>query len=120
MVSFAAAIAAGAIAASPIGAHSRTTRVTWTVDVGPIVASRCATCHTTDGFAPMPLHTFEETRAWAKEIRDEVLAGAINHGLDCDVIKPLLLDQVHQRATDLMTCAARAPVRGREVRTSPA
>jgi mono/diheme cytochrome c family protein len=69
------AATAFALAASRVGGHSRTTQVTWTVDVAPIVASRCATCHTKNGFAPMPLQTFEEARTWAKGIRDEVLAG---------------------------------------------
>jgi mono/diheme cytochrome c family protein len=75
MVSVVAAIAACANTASQIGAHSRTTQVTWTVDVAPIVASRCATCHTADGFAPMPLQTFEQAHSWAKAIREQVLAG---------------------------------------------
>jgi len=69
------AVIAFALTTSRVGSHSRTTQVTWTVDVAPIVASRCATCHTKHGFAPMPLETFEEAREWAKGIREEVLAG---------------------------------------------
>src|SRR5207253_2938827 len=73
--SFVIAVTAFTLIASRVGGHSRTTQVTWTVDVAPIFASRCATCHTKNGFAPMPLQTFEEARSWTKGIREEVLAG---------------------------------------------
>jgi hypothetical protein len=73
--SLAIAVIAFALTTSRVGSHSRTTQVTWTVDIAPIVASRCATCHATYGFAPMSLETFEEARSWAKGIREEVLAG---------------------------------------------
>src|SRR5438067_1280800 len=58
--SFVIAVTAFTLIASRVGGHSRTTQVTWTVDVAPIFASRCATCHTKNGFAPMPLQTFVE------------------------------------------------------------
>ena len=54
-------------------AHKRISQVTWTTDVERILQRRCLTCHTTGGFGPMPLETFQEARTWAKAIREEVL-----------------------------------------------
>jgi hypothetical protein len=68
----AACIAASAVLARP-AAHDRTTQVTWTTDVEPILKSRCVGCHTTGGFAPLPLDTYEAARAAARAIRDQVL-----------------------------------------------
>jgi hypothetical protein len=56
-------------------AHTKTTPVTWTVDVGPILDSRCVRCHRTGGFAPMSLATYGEAKTWAPAIREEVLSG---------------------------------------------
>ena len=55
-------------------AHSRTTQVTWTGDVEPIVSARCVRCHQPNGFAPMSCATYHEAKAWASAIRTEVLA----------------------------------------------
>jgi hypothetical protein len=54
-------------------AHDRTTQVTWTTDVEPIIKSRCVGCHTEGGFAPLPLDSYEAAKAAATAIRDEVL-----------------------------------------------
>src|SRR5262245_56484187 len=54
-------------------AHSRQSQVTWTTDVEPIVKRRCLGCHTTYGFGPMSLVTYQEAREWSKAIRREVL-----------------------------------------------
>lgn len=71
-VIFAAVIAATAPA---LVAHDRIgTKVTWEREIAPIVQARCATCHSPGGRAPMPLTTYEETRPWARAIREEVLA----------------------------------------------
>lgn len=66
------AVAAGA---SRPTAHTRTTQVSWTVDVAPIVRSRCVKCHQPGGFGPMPLVTYQDARPWAKAIREQVLSG---------------------------------------------
>lgn len=57
-----------------LGAHSKRTAVLWSTDIAPIVQKRCATCHTSGGFGPMPLDSYEDARKWAKEIRAEVLS----------------------------------------------
>jgi hypothetical protein len=66
--------AAIAVLGSGSAAHDRTTPVTWTADVAPIVAARCAGCHAAGGFAPMPLATYQDARNAARDIRQEVLA----------------------------------------------
>jgi hypothetical protein len=58
-------------------AHTKTTQVTWTVDVEPIIRSRCLKCHRTDGFGPMSLATYQDAKPWAKAIREQVLSGAM-------------------------------------------
>jgi hypothetical protein len=55
-------------------AHSRTTQVTWTGDVEPIVSARCVRCHQPNGFAPMSFATYHDAKAWASAIRAEVLS----------------------------------------------
>src|ERR1700692_941029 len=49
-------------------------QVTFTKDVAPILQNRCQSCHRPDTFAPMSLRTYEETRPWAKSIKQKVLA----------------------------------------------
>src|SRR6266567_2924813 len=49
-------------------------QVTFTKDVAPILQNRCQACHRPDTFAPMSLLTYEETRPWAKSIRQKVVA----------------------------------------------
>ena len=46
--------------------------VTFTRDVAPILQERCQECHHSGGMAPMSLTTFEETRPWAKSIKQRV------------------------------------------------
>src|SRR3954466_3646520 len=55
-------------------AHSRTTQVTWTGDVEPIVSARCVRCHQPNGFAPMSPASYQDGKAWASAIRTEVLS----------------------------------------------
>ncbi len=43
-------------------------------DVLPILQNRCQECHRPGQMGPMPLRTYEETRPWAKAIRDQVRA----------------------------------------------
>src|SRR6202020_3541966 len=49
-------------------------QVTFTKDVAPILQNRCQSCHRPNTFAPMSLLTYEETRPWAKSIKQKVLA----------------------------------------------
>ena len=51
-----------------------TTKLTWTAEISRIVYKRCASCHRPGGAAPMSLVTYDESRPWAKAIRDEVAA----------------------------------------------
>src|SRR5436189_167036 len=46
--------------------------VTFAEDVAPILQERCQECHHAGSMAPMSLVTYEETRPWAKGIRDRV------------------------------------------------
>jgi hypothetical protein len=47
--------------------------VTFTKDVAPILQQRCQECHRVGSMAPMSLVTYEETRPWAKAIRQRVI-----------------------------------------------
>ena len=58
---------------SRTSAHDRVTQVTWTTDVEPILSTRCTGCHSTGGFGPMSLATYQDARSWAKAIREQVL-----------------------------------------------
>jgi hypothetical protein len=48
--------------------------VTFTKDIAPILQARCQECHRKGSMAPMSLVTYEETRPWAKAIRQRVIA----------------------------------------------
>ena len=45
---------------------------TFTKDIAPIFQEKCEACHRTGSMAPMSLVTYEETRPWAKAIRERV------------------------------------------------
>jgi len=47
---------------------------TFTKDIAPILQAKCQECHRTGSMAPMSLVTYEETRPWAKAIRQRVIA----------------------------------------------
>ncbi|HEV2202081.1 MAG TPA: hypothetical protein VGR73_19860 [Bryobacteraceae bacterium] len=47
--------------------------VTFTKDVAPILQARCQECHHPGTVAPMSLMTYQETRPWAKSIRQRVI-----------------------------------------------
>src|SRR5438067_9723009 len=49
------------------------TPVTFAKDVAPIFAERCQECHHKGTAAPMSLLSYEETRPWAKSIRQRVI-----------------------------------------------
>lgn len=48
--------------------------ITFTKDIAPILQARCQVCHRPNTFAPMSLLTYEETRPWAKSIKQKTLA----------------------------------------------
>ena len=50
-----------------------TSPVTFAKDIAPIFQEKCQECHRKGTVAPMSLMTYEETRPWAKSIRQRVL-----------------------------------------------
>jgi hypothetical protein len=46
--------------------------VTFAKDIAPIFQEKCQACHRKDSMAPMSLVTYEETRPWAKSIKERV------------------------------------------------
>jgi hypothetical protein len=48
--------------------------VTFTKDVAPIFQEKCQDCHRKGSMAPMSLVTYEESRPWAKSIKQRVVA----------------------------------------------
>jgi hypothetical protein len=61
------ALAIPALAADPIP--------TFSAEVAPILYKNCVSCHRPGEIAPMPLLTYEQTRPWAKSIREKVSLG---------------------------------------------
>ncbi|MEE2790921.1 MAG: hypothetical protein VX453_04755 [Acidobacteriota bacterium] len=55
-------------------AQEDTTEATFTRDVAPILQRSCQDCHRTGSIAPMSLLTYEETRPWARSIREKVVS----------------------------------------------
>jgi hypothetical protein len=47
--------------------------VTFAKHVAPILQNRCQECHRAGGVAPMSLVTYEETRPWARALREKVV-----------------------------------------------
>src|SRR5579862_3123760 len=61
------------LAAPLLPAHDVfSTKITWSRDISRIVVKRCLGCHQTGGTA-FSLATFEESRPWAKAIKEEVI-----------------------------------------------
>ena len=48
------------------------TSITFTKQVAPILQKRCEECHRPGGVAPMSLATYEDSRPWARAIREKV------------------------------------------------
>src|SRR5437660_11740572 len=48
-------------------------QATFAKDVAPILQEKCQECHRKNSMAPMSLVTYEETRPWAKSIRQRVI-----------------------------------------------
>src|SRR5690242_21422931 len=56
-----------------VAADSSHAPATFARDVAPIFQEKCQDCHRAGQMAPMSLVTYEETRPWAKAIRERVL-----------------------------------------------
>ena len=61
-----------AAAAAPAFAQTAAPTPTFTKDVAPIFQAKCESCHRPDSIAPMSLVTYEQSRPWARSIRDRV------------------------------------------------
>ena len=62
---------AGEPASTVAGAANKP--VTFTKDIVPIFQEKCQDCHRNDSMAPMSLVTYEETRPWARSIKERVV-----------------------------------------------
>jgi hypothetical protein len=62
-----------ALALPSIAANSPNQPVTFAKDVAPIFQAKCEECHRKGTNAPMSLVTYEETRPWAKAIKERVI-----------------------------------------------
>jgi hypothetical protein len=68
--------AAGAVLVFPVIAAAQSSKPTptFTKDVARIFQEKCESCHRPDSIAPMSLVTYEETRPWARSIKNRVAA----------------------------------------------
>jgi hypothetical protein len=64
----------GVLLALPVSSIAADVPVTFAKDIAPILQEKCQDCHRTGSMAPMSLVTYEETRPWAKSIRQRVIA----------------------------------------------
>jgi len=62
------------LAGSSFGAELTTKPVTFAKDIAPILQEKCQDCHRKGSLAPMSLVTYDETRPWAKSIKQRVIA----------------------------------------------
>ena len=62
---------AGEPASTVAGAANKP--VTFAKDIVPIFQEKCQDCHRKDSMAPMSLVTYEETRPWARSIKERVV-----------------------------------------------
>ncbi len=59
-------------AAVPAMAADAPKAVTFSKDVAPILQAKCQNCHQPNSIAPMSLISYQETRPWARSIRERV------------------------------------------------
>jgi hypothetical protein len=64
----------GVLLALPVSSMAADPPVTFAKDIAPILQEKCQDCHRKGSMAPMSLVTYEETRPWAKSIRQRVIA----------------------------------------------
>jgi hypothetical protein len=68
------AISSTLIAAEPARTSGEAAKpVTFAKDIAPIFQEKCEACHRKDSMAPMSLVTYEETRPWARSIKERVV-----------------------------------------------
>ena len=53
--------------------------VTFSKDVAPIFQAKCQECHQPNSIAPMSLITFEDTRPWARSMKQRVMTLSLIH-----------------------------------------
>lgn len=68
-------IGLSAVLAVPIQAQTTADQeITFTKHIAPLFQEKCQTCHRAGSMAPMSLVTYEETRPWARSIKNRVIA----------------------------------------------
>lgn len=55
-----------------VTSDSHAAQITYTKDIAPILFKNCVTCHRAGEVAPMSLRNYDETRPWAKAIKEKV------------------------------------------------
>ena len=65
-------LAAVAVVAFPGSAAAQSSDVTFHKDIEPILQRSCQVCHRPDNMAPMSLMNYQETRPWARSIKNRV------------------------------------------------
>lgn len=70
---FVALLSCGALMAQTNTTAAPDAAVTYTKDVAPIVQQHCQECHRPNGIAPMALLTYEQTRPFAKAMKQKVM-----------------------------------------------
>jgi len=70
----AAAMLCAALPAALSAADLSAKPPTFAKDVAPILQEKCQNCHRNGSMAPMSLVTYEETRPWAKSIKQKVVS----------------------------------------------
>src|SRR5690349_393720 len=65
---------AGVLLLTGLAASQQPAAPTFTKAVAPIFQEKCQACHRPGYIAPMSLLTYEESRPWAKSIKERVLS----------------------------------------------
>jgi hypothetical protein len=61
------------MSAPSLAADPTTRQVTFSRDVAPILQEKCQQCHQPNSIAPMSLITFQDTRPWARSMKQRVM-----------------------------------------------
>jgi len=61
------------MSAPALAADPSARQVTFSKDVAPILQEKCQQCHQPNSIAPMSLITFEDTRPWARSMKQRVM-----------------------------------------------
>ena len=65
-------LALAVVAIAPVSARAQDEVPTFTKDIAPIFQAKCEACHRAGSIAPMSLVTYQESRPWARSIRERV------------------------------------------------